>query len=159
MAKETKSRLKVDEDLIRQLAGLLDDTGLGEIELQEGESKIRVAKGGTSLVASAPVSAPAPAATTASGASAPAASGGEDLSSHPGAVTSPMVGVCYMASDPSTPPFCSEGDSVKEGDTVLLIEAMKVFNPITAHKSGTVSRILVEDGTPVEFGEPLVIIE
>lgn len=152
MAKETKSKLTVDEDLIRQLAGLLDDTGLGEIEVQEGDSKIRVAKGGSTVVASAPAAA-APVAPTAA---VPVV---EDTAAHPGAVTSPMVGVCYMASDPATPPFCSVGDSVKEGDTVLLIEAMKVFNPITAHKSGTVSRILVEDGTPVEFGEPLVIIE
>lgn len=156
MAKETKSRLTVDEDLIRQLAGLLDDTGLGEIEVQEGENKIRVAKAGSAVAAALPApSQPAPAAT----APAPASAGGDDLSSHPGALTSPMVGVCYMASDPSSPPFCSEGDSVKEGDTVLLIEAMKVFNPITAHKSGKISRILVADGTPVEFGEPLVIIE
>jgi len=154
MAKETKPRLTVDEDLIRQLASLLDDTGLGEIEVQEGDSKIRVAKGGTTVMASSPAAVPA-----ASTPAAPAAPAVEDIASHPGAVTSPMVGVCYMASDPSTPPFCSVGDNVKEGDTVLLIEAMKVFNPITAHKSGTVSRVLVEDGTPVEFGEPLVIIE
>lgn len=157
MAKETKPRLTVDEDLIRQLAGLLDDTGLGEIEVQEGDSKIRVAKGGSSTVVSAPLQAgPAPASVT----PAPSADASvDDLASHPGAVTSPMVGVCYLASDPSSPPFFSEGDAVKEGDTVLLIEAMKVFNPITAHKSGTVLRILVTDGTPVEFGEPLVIIE
>ena len=155
MAKETKPRLTVDEGLIRQLASLLDDTGLGEIEVQEGDSKIRVEKGGTTVMASsAPAAAPA-----ASAQAAPTAPVVEDIASHPGAVTSPMVGVCYMSSDPATPLFCSVGDNVKEGDTVLLIEAMKVFNPITAHKSGTVSRILVEDGTPVEFGEPLVIIE
>lgn len=154
MAKDTKSRLTVDEDLIRQLAGLLDDTGLGEIEVQEGDSKIRVAKAGTAMMAQAPAAAPAASATAAS--AAPAV---EDITAHPGALMSPMVGVCYMSSDPSSPPFCSVGDNVKEGDTVLLIEAMKVFNPIIAHKSGTVSRILVEDGTPVEFGEPLVIIE
>lgn len=154
MAKETKPRLTVDEDLIRQLAGLLDDTGLGEIEVQEGDSKIRVAKGGSTIMASGPAAAP-----VVSTPAIPAAPVVEDIASHPGAVMSPMVGVCYMSSDPSAPPFCSVGDNVKEGDTVLLIEAMKVFNPIIAHKSGTVSRILVEDGTPVEFGEPLVIIE
>lgn len=154
MAKETKPRLIVDEDLIRQLASLLDDTGLGEIEVQDGDSKIRVAKASSTMVASAPAAAIA--ASVPAAVSAPAV---EDISSHPGAVTSPMVGVCYMASDPATPPFCSVGGTVKEGDTVLLIEAMKVFNPIAAHKSGTVSRIFVEDGTPVEFGEPLVIIE
>ncbi len=155
MAKETKSKLAVDEDLIRQLAGLLDDTGLGEIEVQEGDSKIRVAKGGSSIVASAP-------APTASAAATPAplaAPTPDEVASHPGALTSPMVGVCYLASDPSSPPFCKVGDTVNEGDTILLIEAMKVFNPITAHKSGTVSQLLVQDGTPVEFGEPLAVIE
>ena len=155
MAKETKSKLAVDEDLIRQLAGLLDDTGLGEIEVQEGDSKIRVAKGGSSVVASAP-SAPAPSIASPAPAAAPTT---EDVAAHPGALTSPMVGVCYLASDPSSPPFCKVGDSVNEGDTILLIEAMKVFNPITAHKSGTVSQLLVQDGTPVEFGEPLAVIE
>lgn len=154
MAKEPKSGLKVDEDLIRKLAGLLDETGLGEIEIEEGDSKIRVARGGTSVVAAAP----APMAAAPASAAAPAA-GGEDYSSHPGAVTSPMVGVCYLSPDPKSDAFCSEGDTVKEGDTLLLIEAMKVFNPISAPKSGTVKRILITDGTPVEYGEPLVIIE
>ncbi len=153
MAKDTKSSLKVDEDLIRQLAGLLDETGLGEIELEEGDSKIRVAKGSVS----APSYAAAPAPTQI--AAAPAAAPIDDAAAHPGAVKSPMVGVCYLSADPKSDPFCNEGDSVKEGDTLLLIEAMKVFNPIVATKSGTVSRILVTDGTPVEFGEPLVIIE
>ena len=155
MAKAPKSGLKVDEDLIRKLAGLLDETGLGEIEIEEGDSKIRVARGGSSVVASAP---PPVAAAPA----APAAAAGpavDDFSTHPGAVTSPMVGVCYLSPDPKSEPFCSEGDTVKEGDTLLLIEAMKVFNPIAATKSGTVKRILVSDGTPVEFGEPLVVIE
>lgn len=152
MAKDTKSSLKVDEDLIRQLAGLLDETGLGEIELEEGDSKIRVAKGGVS-VANYAAAAPSPILA------APAAAPIDDAAAHPGAVKSPMVGVCYLSADPKSDPFCNEGDSVKEGDTILLIEAMKVFNPIVATKSGTVSRILVTDGTPVEFGEPLVIIE
>ena len=100
MAKDTKPRLTVDEDLIRQLAGLLDDTGLGEIEVQEGESKIRVAKGGSSIVAAAPSAPPAPAPAAA----APAAPAAEDAGAHPGALKSPMVGVCYLASDPSSPP-------------------------------------------------------
>ncbi len=151
MAKDIKSSLKVDEALIRQLAGLLDETGLGEIELEEGDSKIRVAKAGVSAPSYA---APAPPASA-----APVATPAEDAAAHPGAIKSPMVGVCYLSADPKSDPFCSEGDSIKEGDTILLIEAMKVFNPIVATKSGTVSRILVTDGTPVEFGEPLVIIE
>ncbi len=154
MAKDIKSSLKVDEALIRQLAGLLDETGLGEIELEEGDSKIRVAKAGVSASSYA-----APAPLLASASAAPVATPAEDAAAHPGAIKSPMVGVCYLSADPKSDPFCSEGDSVKEGDTILLIEAMKVFNPIVATKSGTVSRILVTDGTPVEFGEPLVIIE
>lgn len=155
MAKDGKPGLTVDEKLIRTLAALLDETGLGEIELEEGDSKVRVAK--PSMAAPA-YSAPAPiaAAPAAATAAAPAA---EDFSAHPGAVTSPMVGVCYLAPDPKSEAFCKEGDAVKEGDTILLIEAMKVFNPIAATKSGTVKRILVSDGTPVEYGEPLVIIE
>ena len=154
MAKDIKSSLKVDEALIRQLAGLLDETGLGEIELEEGDSKIRVVKAGVSAPSyAAPAPLPAPASA------APVATPAEDAAAHPGAIKSPMVGVCYLSADPKSDPFCSEGDSVKEGDTILLIEAMKVFNPIVATKSGTVSRILVTDGTPVEFGEPLVIIE
>jgi len=154
MAKDIKSSLKVDEALIRQLAGLLDETGLGEIELDEGDSKIRVAKACVSAPSyAAPAPLPAPAAV------APVATPAEDATAHPGAIKSPMVGVCYLSADPKSDSFCSEGDSVKEGDTILLIEAMKVFNPIVATKSGTVSRILVTDGTPVEFGEPLVIIE
>jgi len=154
MAKEPKSGVQVNEDLIRKLAGLLDETGLGEIEIEEGDSKIRVARGGTSVSYAAP--APMAPAAGPGGAPAPAA---DDPASHPGAVTSPMVGVCYLSPDPKSDAFCNEGDTVKEGDTLLLIEAMKVFNPISAPRSGTVKRILVSDGTPVEFGEPLVIIE
>lgn len=156
MAKDAKTGIKVDEKLIKKLAGLLDETGLGEIELQEGDSKIRVAKGGSQTVYAggpAPSAAPAPAAPAAS---APAPS---DDASHPGAVCSPMVGVCYLSPDPKSDAFCKEGDTVQEGDTLLLIEAMKVFNPITAPKSGKVTKFLVTDGTPVEFGEPLVIVE
>jgi len=152
MAKEPKSGVQVNEDLIRKLAGLLDETGLGEIEIEEGDSKIRVARGGTAVS----YAAPAPMAAPAAAGSAPAV---DDPASHPGAVTSPMVGVCYLSPDPKSDAFCNEGDTVKEGDTLLLIEAMKVFNPIAATRSGTVKRILVSDGTPVEFGEPLVIIE
>lgn len=155
MTKKTTSGLSVDEDLIRQLAGLLDETGLGEIELEEDDRKIRVAKPTTAVAAPAPA---APAVTAASPVAADAAAP-EDAAAHPGSIPSPMVGVCYLAADPESPPFCSEGDQVKAGDTLLLIEAMKVFNPITAPKAGKVTKILVADGTPVEFGEPLVIVE
>jgi len=156
MARETRKSLVLDEDLIRRLAGLLDETGLGEIELQEGESKVRVAR---PAVAAAAVASPPVASASSAAASPSAPAPSEDVSSHPGIVTSPMVGVCYLSPDPKSPAFVSVGSTVKPGDTILLIEAMKVFNPITASKGGTVKQIFVEDGVPVEFGEPLVIIE
>lgn len=152
MGKDGKSGLKVDEDLIRQLAALLDETGLGEIEIEEGDSKVRVAKGGISMAAYAP--SPQAAAPV-----APATVVVEDMAAYPGAVPSPMVGVCYLSPDPKSDAFCKVGDTVKQGDTLLLIEAMKVFNPILAPKAGKIAQILVTDGTPVEYGEPLVIIE
>ena len=145
----------IDGDLVRKLAGLLDETGLTEIEFAEGEKRIRVTKGGTApaFYAQAPAgAAPAPAAAT----SPPAALG---VSSHPGALTSPMVGTAYVSSEPGGPPFVRVGDTVKAGQTVLIIEAMKVMNPIKAPKAGMVSQILVEDAQPVEFGEILMTIE
>ena len=146
----------IDGDLVRKLAGLLDETGLTEIEFAEGEKRIRVTKGGTApaFYAQAPASAaPAPAAATTS---PPAALG---VSSHPGALTSPMVGTAYLSSEPGGPPFVRVGDTVKAGQTLLIIEAMKVMNPIKAPKAGTVSQILVGDAQPVEFGEVLMTIE
>jgi acetyl-CoA carboxylase biotin carboxyl carrier protein len=145
----------IDGDLVRKLAGLLDETGLTEIEFAEGEKRIRVTKGGNApaFYAQAPVgTAPAPAAAI----SPPAALG---VSSHPGALTSPMVGTAYVSSEPGGPPFVRVGDTVKAGQTVLIIEAMKVMNPIKAPKAGMVSQILVEDAQPVEFGEVLMTIE
>lgn len=149
------AKTPIDSDLVRSLAGLLDETGLSEIEYDTGSIRIRVAR---ALAAVAPAIHHLPAghhvATTAA---APAAA--EDLASHPGAVASPMVGVVYLAPEPGAPTFVKLGDSVQEGQTVLLIEAMKTFNPIRAPRSGKVTRILVSDGQPVEYGEPLVIIE
>jgi acetyl-CoA carboxylase biotin carboxyl carrier protein len=146
----------IDGDLVRKLAGLLDETGLTEIEFAEGEKRIRVTKGGTApaFYTQAPVgTAPAaPAATT----SPPAALG---VSSHPGALTSPMVGTAYLSSEPGGSPFVRVGDTVKAGQTVLIIEAMKVMNPIKAPKAGTIAEVLVGDAQPVEFGEVLMIIE
>ena len=145
----------IDGDLVRKLAGLLDETGLTEIEFAEGEKRIRVTKGGTApaFYTQAPAgAAPAPAAA----ATPPAALG---VSSHPGALTSPMVGTAYLSSEPGGSPFVRVGDTVKAGQTVLIIEAMKVMNPIKAPKAGTVSQILVGDAQPVEFGEVLMIIE
>ena len=145
----------IDGDLVRKLAGLLDETGLTEIEFAEGEKRIRVTKGGTApaFYTQAPAGvAAAPAAAT----SAPAALG---VSSHPGALTSPMVGTAYVSSEPGGPPFVRVGDTVKAGQTVLIIEAMKVMNPIKAPKAGMIAQVLVGDAQPVEFGEVLMTIE
>ncbi|MBE7730428.1 acetyl-CoA carboxylase biotin carboxyl carrier protein [Komagataeibacter sp. FXV3] len=152
------SRLLVDADAIRALAEILTDTGLTEIEIAEKDNRIRVVRAAAPVAhavpAPAPVAAPVPVAPVT--AVAPAAT---DPSKHPGAVTSPMVGVAYLAPDPSSPPFVTEGQQVSAGQTLLLIEAMKTFNQIKAPRAGTLSKILVQSGDPVEFGEALVIIE
>jgi len=150
MAKKTD----IDEDLIRTLAELLNETGLSEIEYGKDGLNIRVARS-VNVAAAAPAPAPVvmPAAPTAP------VDNADDLASHPGAVASPMVGVAYTSSDPDSPPFVKVGDQVSAGQTLLLVEAMKVFNPITAPKAGKVTRILIENGSPVEFGAPLIIIE
>ncbi len=152
MAKTPKQ--DIDEDLVRQLTRLLEETGLNEIEYGRDGWHVRVVRGGQ--VARTPAAADAPAPAAAPAAAPKAAAADADLAN---AVTSPMVGVVYTAAEPGTPPFVKAGDEVAEGDTLLLIEAMKVFNPITAPRAGRVKRILVTDGTPVEFGEPLLILE
>lgn len=149
------SKFNIDNDAIRQLAELLDDTNLTEIEVAAGDNRIRVARQGT-MVAAAPA---APAAAPAQAAAAPAAAAPADAGAHPGAVKSPMVGVVYFAPEPGAAPFISVGSSVSEGQTLMLIEAMKTFNPIRAPKSGKVTQIIATDGHPVEYDEPLVIIE
>lgn len=144
-----------DTDLIRKLAALLDETGLTEIEYATNALRVRVAKGqqgGTQLVMSSPLSAPAAAAPLA--AIAPPAA-----ADHPGAIISPMVGTAYVAGEPGAAPFVKVGDAVRQGQTILIIEAMKVMNPLTSSKSGTVTQILVRDGQPVEYGEVLMVIE
>lgn len=141
-----------EHQLIRDLAELLNETGLTEIEIEKSGLKVRVART-VSVVASAaamPISGAAPAA---------AAGGAGDPGKHPGAVKSPMVGTAYRAPDPAAPMFVEVGSKVSAGDTLLIIEAMKTMNQIPAPKSGTVTAILFENGQPVEFGEPLVIIE
>lgn len=143
--------MKIDKAAIRELAGLLDETGLTEIEVAEGEQKIRVARGGTMM--SAPVYANDP------GLAMPAHGGHGVTTNHAGAVTSPMVGTAYLAPEPGKPPFVTKGAKVKVGDTLLIIEAMKVMNPIKADRAGTVKQILIEDTRPVEFGEVLMVIE
>jgi len=147
--------------LIRELADILNETDLSEIEMKRGDLKIRVSKQSTQVVSAVAAPAAAPDAASVPAAAmmqtdAPAAS---DHSKHPGAVKSPMVGTAYVRPSPDASPFVSEGQSVKEGDTVLLVEAMKTFNPITAPKSGTIKTVLVDDAQPVEFGEVLFIIE
>jgi acetyl-CoA carboxylase biotin carboxyl carrier protein len=151
--------MKIDKAAIRQLAELLDETGLTEIEVGEGDSVIRVSRGG-GVVASAPVQA------------FPISDPGDRLpatmdiahpapasAAHPGAVTSPMVGTAYLSAEPGKPAFAPVGAKVKPGDTLVIIEAMKVMNPIKADKAGTVTQVLVGDAQPVEFGEVLLVIE
>lgn len=153
-----------DSKLARDLAKILRDSELTEIELERGELRIRVAREihaapVTYQAAPAPMAhAPAPQAATASPPETPAPAKAADPASHPGTVKSPMVGTVYLKPNPESPNFVSPGDTVKEGDTILLIEAMKTFNPITAPASGKVTELLVEDGQPVEYGEPLFII-
>jgi len=147
-----------NEDLIRNLALLLNETGLTEIEIEENNLRVRVAR--TLSVATHMV--PSGYAPPAAGAFAPsggAASPSSNLENHPGVVTSPMVGTAYRAPEPGAPTFVEVGSQVREGDTLLIVEAMKTMNQIAAPRSGTVKRILVENGQPVEYGEPLMIIE
>ena len=143
---------QVDAELIRKLAQLLDETGLTELEYQVNSLRVRVAKGSAApaVVAAAPsAAAPAPAA-------APAAALAAD---HPGAVSSPMVGTAYCAPEPGAAAFVKVGDTVRQGQTLLIIEAMKVMNPLPAPRAGRVTEILVHDSQPVEYGEVLMIIE
>ncbi len=145
---------KIDGDAVRELANLLEETGLAEIELEQNGLRLRVAKAVASSVVTA---APAPVAAPAAATAAPAS--GAEAAVHPGAVTSPMVGTVYVAPEPGAKPFISVGDSVTEGQTLLIVEAMKTMNQIPATKAGKVTSILVANGQPVEFGEPLVVIE
>jgi len=153
-----KTGMNVDTKLVRQLAELLDETGLTEIEVEDEGRKIRVARQISSVVAAAPVAvAAAPAAAAA--APAAAAPAETDLKSHPGAVKSPMVGTVYLSAEPGSAPFIKEGAAVSAGDTLVIVEAMKVMNPIQAPKSGKVVKICVANEQPVEYDQPLVVIE
>ncbi len=148
---------KIDKELIRDLAELLGETELSEIEIEQSGLRLRVARQLT-VSAAAPVAA-APAAAPAPAASAPAPEAAGDVSSHPGLVTSPMVGTIYTASEPGAPAFIKVGDTVSEGQTLVIVEAMKTMNHIPSPKAGTIKQILVENEQPIEYGEPLVIIE
>ena len=150
------AKFEMDTEFIRKLAKLLEETHLGEIELADGEQRIRIAKPTVTYVP-APMAAPAPAASAPS--ASPAAAPANDHAKHPGAVKSPMVGTAYLSPEPGKPAFVSIGDKVTAGQTLLIIEAMKTFNPIKAPKAGTVAQILIDNAQPVEFGQPLMIVE
>jgi len=153
MAEDTKKDSSIDQNLIRELAKLLDETNLTEIEIERAGLRVRVGRAASvTHIAPPPVIAVTPAA-------AAAAATPSDLSKHPGVVTSPMVGTAYMGAAPGAKPFVDVGSKVSAGDTLLIIEAMKTMNQIPAPRAGTVTKILIEDAQPVEFGEPLVIIE
>src|SRR6478735_11461713 len=152
--KPTEGTMRVDTDLIRELADLLTANELTEIQVEDGERKIKVRREAASFVAAPAYHAPAPAAAApVAEAAAPAA---EEVSGN--AVKSPMVGTAFLSSEPGGAPFVSVGKAVKAGDTLLIVEAMKVMIPITAPSGGTVKQIMVSDGQPVEFDQPLVVI-
>ncbi len=147
-------KLDVDEELLKRLADILDTTGLTEIEVASGEERVRVAKQQT-VVRAAPESAQ----PLLSAAPAPAADGADTAAAQPtGLVVSPMVGTVYLAASPGAEPFIKIGDQVAEGQTLMIVEAMKVMNNLPSPHGGTVKDILVSDGQPVEFGEPLVVV-
>ncbi len=162
MGKDNKDRDGLDRGLIRDLAQLLNEAGLTEIEIERDGLKIRLSRQGTPVAVAAPAPgplalSPRPAITAA--AIAPASPAGSELASHPGCIKSPMVGTAYRAAEPGSPPFVDIGARVSQGQTLLIIEAMKTMNHIPAPRSGTVTHVLFENGQPVEFGEPLVVIE
>jgi acetyl-CoA carboxylase biotin carboxyl carrier protein len=154
----TDQKFPIDSDAIRTLAGLLDETGLTEIEVEDGDRKLRVARGGAMVMAAHPGAMPmatgAPAAAVESLEVRPAAD-----PNHPGAVKSPMVGTAYLAPEPGAASYVKVGDNIAEGDTLLIIEAMKVMNPIRAPRGGRIASVLVESGSPVEYGQVLMVID
>jgi len=162
MAKAPKSSGAGDTALVKALADILDEAGLAELEYETADLSVRLSRvsGAAPVAPVAAVAAPAAAraAAPAAPAAAPAADSA-DAASHPGAVTSPMVGTVYVAPEPDAPSFIEVGGTVKKGQTLLIVEAMKVMNPITAPADGTVKQIFVKNAQPVEFGEVLVVIE
>ncbi len=145
------AKFDVDGDLVRKLSALLEETGLGELEFTSGDQSIRVSRTPRHAAAAEPV--PPPAAVP------EAAPGPAEEEAAAGAVTAPMVGTVYLSPEPGAPPFTTPGDMVTEGQTLLLIEAMKTFNPVRAPRAGRTQRILVADGSPVEYGEALMTLE
>lgn len=150
---------QIDPSLVRELAAILSDSGLSEIEVEHGELRLRLARTLTASVAPMVTHAVAAAPAPVAAAPAPAAATPADMAKHPGAVASPMVGTAYLSPEPGAAPFIKIGDTVAQGQTIMVVEAMKTFNPIPAPRAGKVISILVEDAQPVEFGEPLAIIE
>jgi len=156
MTETNNSSMQVDAGLVRQLAELLDDTRLTEIEVQDGDRRIRVVRNLAIPAQAAPVAvAAAPTVAAPAAAPAPAAPAGD----HPGTIKSPMVGTVYMSSAPGAKAFIGVGSDVAAGDTLLIVEAMKVMNPILSPRAGKVTQILVENNQPVEFDQPLVVVE
>lgn len=159
--KQEKGAMQVDVQLVRDLAALLDDTNLTEIEVEDGDRKIRVARKAAS--AAAPVYAPAPAAAPVAAApvaaAAPAASAADSALPSGTVVKSPIVGTAYLSAEPGSAPFARVGSQVAAGETILIVEAMKVMNAITAPVAGTVKAVLVDNGQPVEYDQPLIVIE
>lgn len=164
MANE-KDKDQIDRELIRDLAALLTETDLTEIEIERDDYRVRVSRASapanviapTNVVQPAPP--PTPVASEAPSSAPAAAAAASDPARHAGAVPSPMVGTVYVSPEPDAAPFVSIGDTVKEGDTLMIVEAMKHMNEVAAPRSGTIAAILVEDGQPIEYGEPLLIIE
>ena len=150
--------MRVDADLVRQLAELLNENELTEIEVEDGDRRIAVKRQPAAAPVAAPV-APAAAPAPAPVAAPPAAAEEVSPANHPGAVKSPMVGTVYLSGEPGARPFVAPGAAVAEGDTLVIIEAMKVMNPIIAPRAGTVRQIFVQDGQPVENDQPLLILE
>jgi acetyl-CoA carboxylase biotin carboxyl carrier protein len=155
------AKFEMDTDFVRKLAAILEETNLGEIELADGERKVRVARAAVAAPAQFTMAAPmaAPAGASIAGPAVAGAPASGDLAKHPGAVKSPMVGTAYLSPEPGKPVFVHVGDKVIAGQTLLIIEAMKTFNPIKASKAGVVTQVLIENARPVEFAEVLMIIE
>ncbi len=148
----------IDQSLIRELADLLTETALSEIEVEQGDLRIRIARNAQPTTVMAAPAAVAPLAAPAVAAAIPVAAV-LDPATNPGTVKSPMVGTAYLAPEPGAKPFIEVGDKIAAGQTLLIVEAMKTMNQIPAPRAGTVTKILIEDGQPVEYGEPLVIVE
>ena len=155
---EAEGAMRVDTDLVRRLAEMLSENDLTEIEVEDGERKIVVKRKISAAAAPMMMQAAPPMAAPAAAAAAPAADAAPPAA-HPGVIKSPMVGTVFLAGEPGAKPFVTAGQKVNAGDTLLIVEAMKVMNPIVAPKAGTVSQMLVQDAQPDEFDQPLVIVE